>query len=239
MATFLELCNLVLPNLNEVLLTQATFGSASGFHNAVKNWVNEAIYDINQSEVEWPFNYNTTTQVLTAETNIYNYPNEVQWLDWQSFNLVRDDSLDVHAQHIDYLTYDEWNIYRRASDENNASGIRIPDAVFQMPNLQFGVTPIPDRAYTLSFDYYGHGSDLVAYNDVTAVPDRFKHVIADRALYYAYMFRDNYEAAVTADEKYQAGLKNMRTILINKYERINDTRVGMRGPGYLRVSKAF
>ena len=228
MATYLELVNLVLRQTNDVVLEQNTFAASRGFHASIKDAVNFAIRDINQSEIEWPFNYFTTEQVLTAEVNNYAFPVDIQWPDWESFHLEADGALDILAKHLTTMTYDEWQFNRRASDENNTTGIRIPIAVFKFPNDFFGVTPIPDRAYTISYDYYGFPAPLALYNDVTTIPDRFKFVITDGAMYYAYMFRDNMEQAQVAQDKFQAGIKNMRTLLINKYERVNDTRIGYK-----------
>lgn len=224
MTTYLDLCNKVLRQTNDVQLTQATFASASGLHAAVKDAVNFAIRDINQSEIEWPFNFTSTQQVLTPEQNIYTLANDVQWVDWESFHLERDDTLNVDPIHLNSMTFDEWNIYRRAYDEVNNTGIRIPEAVFQRPNMEWGVTPYPDRAYTISFVYYGFPSEISAYDDVPNIPSRFDRVVVDGALYYSYMFRDNLEQAQAVKGLFDRGIKEMRTILINKYQRVIDTR---------------
>ena len=40
-----------------------------------------------------------------------------------------------------------------------------------------------------------------------------------------YMFRDNTEAANVAMSQYMMGIKEMQTVLINKYQNVLDTRV--------------
>ncbi len=231
MATYLELCNHVLRQLNDIVLDSTTFGGARGFHASVKDAVNFAIRDINQSEIEWPFAYNTTTQALTAEINSYAFPATLQRVDWQSFHLALDAGLDIDARHLQVMPYDDWLYMRRAHDENNTTGIRIPEAIFKFPDERFGITPIPDRAYTIAYDYYGFSTALSEHGDITDIPDRFKWVIVEGAMHYAYMFRDNFEMADVAAEKFAAGVKHMRTLLINKYEHVNDTRTGY-GPSF-------
>ena len=122
--------------------------------------MNRAIRMINQEEVEWPFNYNSHTETLVAEQSTYAYPSDVQRVDWESFHLAEDDALEVDPKHLEAITYDEWNRYNRAEDERNNSGIRITDRVVQRPDLNWGVSPIPDRAYTISYDYYGFPTEL-------------------------------------------------------------------------------
>ena len=52
--------------------------------------------------------------------------------------------------------------------------------------------------------------------DVPTIPFRFKHVIVDGAMYHSYMFRDNLESATLSLRKFEDGLKQMRTLLVNE-----------------------
>jgi hypothetical protein len=45
-------------------------------------------------------------------------------------------------------------------------------------------------------------------------------------LYHAYMFRDNSQQAALAKQKFDFGIDHMRSILINRYTEVRDTRVG-------------
>ena len=58
--------------------------------------------------------------------------------------------------------------------------------------------------------------DLDLHDDVPSIPERFKHVIVDGAMHYAYLFRGNTQDALVAKEKFEEGIKNMRTTLINR-----------------------
>ena len=70
-----------------------------------------------------------------------------------------------------------------------------------------------------------HPADLLLYDDVPTVPEAFKHVIIDGAMYHAYMFRDNAQSAAMAEAKFKEGIKTLRSLLVNEYISVVDTRV--------------
>ena len=53
-STYLQLVNEVLRDMNEVELTSATFASSRGVQTTVKDYVNRAIADIINSDLNWP-----------------------------------------------------------------------------------------------------------------------------------------------------------------------------------------
>jgi hypothetical protein len=220
----MDACNLVLRQLNEVTFTSSTFGSATGFHAHVKDAINFALRDIAQREIEWPFALQTKTEVLVAEQNIYEFNSDFQQADWQTFHLELDNTLLVQPKNLGVVSYENWNYFTRGRDEANPVGTRIPEFVFKTNDDKWGVSPIPDRAYSISYDFWGFSTDLVDYDDVMVVPTRFRHVVADGALRYAYMFRDNTEQAQAAAASFERGLSQMRTLQGNRYIRVTDTR---------------
>ena len=58
-----------------------------------------------------------------------------------------------------------------------------------------------------------------------SVPDAFKHVVLDGALYHCFIFRDNSQQAAIAKAKFDEGIERMRTLLINRFVDVRDTRV--------------
>jgi hypothetical protein len=86
------------------------------------------------------------------------------------------------------------------------------------------MTPSPNQAYTVKYRYYINHADLVNALDITRIPDTYDHIIIDGALYQVYLFRDNAESAGLQLQIFQQGIKEMQSILINKYETIRDTR---------------
>ena len=101
----------------------------------------------------------------------------------------------------------------------------MPDYVFPSHGNGYGVSPSPDKAYTIKFRYFITHSNLQATTDQTRVPTIYDHVVIDGGMYHMYMFRDNTEAANVAMSQYMMGIKEMQTVLINKYQNVLDTRV--------------
>jgi hypothetical protein len=213
----MSLCNKVLRQLNEVELQQANFSSSGGFHASVRDAVNYAIKDINQSEHQWPFNHKSTTQVLTDGTQKYALPSDYKVIDWNTFYLEPDNNLNVKGRPLHLFQYDFWHLNLRASDEDRKGE---PEGVVFTQNDNFIVTPTPDKAYTISYEYWGNGSELVNHDDVPNIPQRFSNAIVEGALMWAYRFRDNYEQAETMEDQFGKTIAEMRTLLINKYTRV-------------------
>ena len=57
---------------------------------------------------------------------------------------------------------------------------------------------------------------MVNATDTTNIPERFRHIIVDGAMYHSYMFRSNMQATMAAKEKFDEGIKHMRSQLINR-----------------------
>lgn len=238
-STFLSLTNSVLRHFGEVELTSTTFASAQGFHAVAKDAVRDAIRTIQQTEYEWPFNFQTGTLSLTATTAtlghtlFYAYPTgtyNVEAIDWESFYLLRDDALDpeVPEKQVPAIEYDEWLKNYRAKDKNidyDDTSIRMPEKVFRTQDEKVGVTPPPDRAYKLGFNWWGYETDLSAYSDTTTVPSRFDHVIRQGAFARCYQHREDIANYNISNKRFQEGISKMRELLINQYKTLRDNRV--------------
>lgn len=223
---FLGLVNDVNRRLNEVELTSSNFASAKGFYSHAKDAVNSAIQDINQTQTEWPFNYQTQDDTLVVGQTRYPYPANTKLVDMDSFRVQFSASLNNTTEKLQLISYEEY-LQRYVDQEYNTdTSLRnLPRYVFRAPNLQYGVSPAPDQAYTLTYEYYLNTTDLSAYDDVPVIPEMYRHVIIDGAMYYAYMFRGNTQDAVVAKDKFMQGIKNMRIILINRYDYIRSTAI--------------
>ena len=87
------------------------------------------------------------------------------------------------------------------------------------------MVPPPNKAYTVVYEYYRTPVDLENYEDVPTIPERYAHVIVDGAMHYAYLFRGNTQDAMVAKEKFDEGIKNMRSTLINRYSYVSSTMI--------------
>ena len=102
----------------------------------------------------------------------------------------------------------------------------IPTHVFRRPDNTYGLWPFPNRAYTLSFDYYTHPSaDLSAFDDTTTIPDRFGFVITDGAIAYTYLYRSELPLYERSFALFNEGIKHMQTLLINRHDYVRSTYI--------------
>jgi hypothetical protein len=227
MATFLDLTNKVLRRLNEVTLTPATFANAVGFHAQAKDAVNASIKYIHMQRFEWPFMHRTGEQVLTIGENEYSFPADMKNVDWDTVYLKKDSVLGVTTKRLPSVDYDEWVQYHRDGDLDDAvEQYRPPEFVFRTQNGGFGISPMPNKAYTIGFEYFARPTDLNLDTDVTDIPDVYTPVIIDGGMYFAYLFRENHESAGMAKGNFDSGVKDMTRQLIKLPEYIRDTRAG-------------
>jgi hypothetical protein len=225
-ATYIDLCNQVLRRLNEVEVTPADFQSARGVQSLVKDAVRAAIATINQSEFEWPFNAAEHTQSLTEGRIDYDWPEFFKVVDWNSFQVIDTDNANSSKfYHLQYLERDDYyNLYRDADNNAGSKGRGRPQYCFPSHGNGFGVTPSPDKDYSVRFRYFLNYATLSLYDDETRVPSSFSSVIVDGALMHMYMFKDNVEAAQIARIIFLEGIKNLQTLYINNFEYITDHR---------------
>jgi len=225
-STYIDLCNKVLRRLNEVEIAQDDFANVRGVQALVKDAVKASVAQINQAEYEWPFNAAEHTQTLVQGQEEYTWPDYFKVSDWNTFQIIEDDSLNVGFKTLKAIDRDEWYKNHRDDDYTaGAAGRGVPDFVFPSHGNGFGVSPSPNAAYRVRFRYYQNYSDITAYNDVTRIPESFDTVIIDGALYHLYMFKDNVESAQVAFLAFERGIKNLQTLYINSYDYVRDTRI--------------
>ena len=94
--------------------------------------------------------------------------------------------------------------------------VTVPGSILPVPNALYILSPEPNKAYEVVYEYYTFPTDLSGATDTTNIPERFRHIIIDGAMYHAYMFRSNSQAATIAKQKFDEGIKHMRSQLINR-----------------------
>lgn len=253
--TYLQLCNRVLRRLNEVTLTSSSFGTAVGFQATVQDSINDALNDIYDAELNWPFLWAATTQTTSPYVQTYTLPTTYTEIDWNSFfrqnNLTA--QVPITALKLSFISYQDWQDNYKADESmiidywNNLANPTAtgqggtPDKVFQYQDkLHFGLSTVPDNPvgtnYSIYYEYYFKPTDLVNATDNTVIPDQWSKVLIDGAMYYATMFRDNPEESQLWQQKFMTGVVTMRTRLINKqdYMRSDQVDSGYQGVmGYI------
>lgn len=208
-------------------LTSSDFATAPGLYGQIKDAVNYAIRDLNQDEYEWPFNHTNQSQVLTPGTLRYPFPSDFKTCSMDTFRIARDNTLGNDTRWLKPLNYEDF-MHKYVDQEYNTTdtGIRdLPLNVTKTPSLEFMVAPSPDKAYTLWYEYYQIPNDLEAHDDVPTLPSSFAKTITDGAMYYTYLFKEDFEAADRSLQKFDRGIKQLRSLYINRQTYIKSTMI--------------
>lgn len=223
-ATFLKLTNRVLKAFNEVQLNEANFASAEGFYQEAKDDVVQAIFDIyTMEDIAWPFAWNTGTVTTTIGEQNYTKNVLATGVNWESFRIESNVVNNIFPDFIPSMPYQTYlaNYWQRDAEvRDNAGGYSKPTQVVRRPDNNIILTPVPDLVYTITYEYYKLPVALENPTDISSIPEEFSQVIIDKALHYAYMFRDNIEEASVAQDRYEKNVYKMRRILIPPFDNI-------------------
>ena len=241
MATYLNLTNELLRELNEVVLTSSNFSDAVGIQAHAQDCINRAYSDIVMAEPQWaflatgergatdPFYGNVYVETV-AGTRWYelkasssSITADYGSVDWDNFYLttigVSGASAPYTSQNLKFITTEEWKDHLRESeneDDANAQSWGEPKFVIRSPDARkFGVSPIPDKVYRVWFFAWDLPTALDAHGDTTVFPDVYTPVLMARARYHFHQFKDAPQQAAFALEDYKKGLKQMRSALMN------------------------
>ena len=142
----------------------------------------------------------------------------LKFVDYNNFRIERDTSVNIGtARRLEQITYNDYiDTYVDQENETDTSKGAATTNVFKTLDNSFGVVPMPDKAYTITYEYFNFPVDLNLFSDAPTIPERFKFVITDGAMYHAYMFRDNIEMGQLAFKKFEDGMKYMRKLLVNE-----------------------
>ena len=223
---FIGLVNDVCGRLNEVRLTTTNFATTTGYYTFVKEAVNSSIRHIQQEEFEWSWNHIEQDLTLVAGTSRESFPADAKTINMQSFRIKRNDTIGNGTQHLKEITYEEY--LEKYVDQEYDSGTAnrgMPRLVARAPSREFILIPEPDEAYELVYEYYTLGFDLEVDTDVPQIPEPYRHVIINGAMYYAYQFRNDAQMANMSLQMFEDGIKYLRSLHINRYKEVRDRRV--------------
>ena len=101
----------------------------------------------------------------------------------------------------------------------------VPRFIVRTLDNNFLLFPFPNRAYTLKFDYFAFPTDLSAQDSTTTIPARFDPVIIDGATAFVYQYRGETTQYQLNFSRFEQGIKNMQSLLVNKYEYVRSTMI--------------
>ena len=110
-STYLTLVNNVLRDMNEVELTSSNFTSSRGVQTTVKDYINRAISDILNSELNWPFTRAEGSVDAIAGKQLYSFASIASTLKYIDYD-------NVFLQPKDYIANGDFEIDGAASITN-------------------------------------------------------------------------------------------------------------------------
>ena len=245
--TYLDLCNTILRELNEVELTSTTFTSALGIQKFVKDTINRAYFDICNAEYKWnflsvgdPLNdyYGNAVIETVAGTRWYDLQsaqtllNQYSFIDYDNIVLTEEGvsgkTAPFEVFKLQPLSLSNWQrLYgvQEAKDKSDTQSYGIPRRVIRGPaNDKIGFSPIPDGVYKIYFYAYAQPTELTASTDTVVFPKQYTSVLLARARYYVHQFKDNMSQAQLSEVEFQKGLRTMREQLLEPFPVVMDDR---------------
>ena len=99
----------------------------------------------------------------------------------------------------------------------------VPQYVSRTPDNNFLLYPFPTKGFSLKYDFFSFPTDMSAHGDTTTVPDRFAAVIVDGATAFVYQYRGETNQYQLNFARFEQGIKNMQTLLVNRFEYVRST----------------
>jgi len=111
------------------------------------------------------------------------------------------------------------------------SGGGVPEFVVRTPDNNYLLYPFPQKSYTIKYDYFTFPTDMTAHGDTTTVPDRFAAIVIDGATAFVYQYRGETQQYQLNFGRFEQGIKNMQTLLINRFDYVRSTYIPQSGSG--------
>lgn len=229
-STYMDLTNRLLRRVNDVEITQSQFLGARGLQATAKDCILDTVRELNSSRIDWPFNAVEHSQNLVVGVEEYAWPADFTAADWESFQIQKDDTLDIKHKQLMPISREEWyHNYRDTDYDSGTDGKNIPDFCFPSHGNGWGVSPSPNQAYPIKFRYYKNPTDLVEYNDEVTIPSKFDYVIMAGALYHLNLFKENAEGVAIVKKQFDDGINDMSNLYLPNPLYVYDSRVNFGG----------
>ena len=101
----------------------------------------------------------------------------------------------------------------------------VPEHVIRTPDNNYLLYPFPNRSYSIKFDHFTFPTDMSAHDDTTSIPARFDAIIVDGATAFVYQYRGETQQYQLNMDRFEQGIKNMQSLLVNKYEYVRSTMI--------------
>ncbi len=166
-----------------------TVAVATGDAARIVQFVKEATTYIQNRWGDWRFLWGGLLDGVTS-SSVNTIPVPVGHYRWDRDRLFFDNRT------VCTVTWDEFQPYANMNEAG------YPTQFVIMPDSTIRMFPPPDQEYAYSFSWYKESPELVADNDQPLIPDRFRYVIINRALWLYAMYDDSAELAAKAETEF-------------------------------------
>ena len=101
----------------------------------------------------------------------------------------------------------------------------VPKFVIRANDNSYILYPFPNKSYSIKFDYYTYPTDMSDHDDTTSIPARFDSVIIDGATAFVYQYRGETQQYQINFARFEQGIKNMQTLLVNRFDYLRSTYI--------------
>lgn len=195
---FLELAQTVRQEVGISGTGPSTVVGQEGQLKVIVDFVAEADYQIQSLWHDWDFlwsQYSSTLSTGTREPAVGKPTDFGNW-DMRSFYLdyTSDDSTNLAP-----LSYVDWRADYRQGTATNST----PTYVVIQPDNNAIVDPPPDKAYTITADYWKTPTRMAANTDESAIPTQYHRIIVARAKAFWAEREEAPEILVASSAEYQ------------------------------------
>jgi hypothetical protein len=169
---FLELCQATRQELGISGTGPTSVAGQTGQNQMIVDWVREADLFVQRLHADWNFLWDQWTQALTVGTDTYDAPTDLSFWDLESFVIDRG-TVDAMGLYPDSYKSERDNITLREQ--------ATPVKFTILPNGKVRLYPPPDKAHTLSADYWKAPVEMSANTDESVIPEQYRRIVIVRA----------------------------------------------------------
>lgn len=174
--TFLELCQTVRQEVGISGTGPTTVLNQEGQLKVIVDFVIAADHQIQSMWHDWNFLWGQYSSTLSTGDRAPAVAKPTDFSNWDMRSFYLDYTSDDFT-HLEELSYVDWREdYRQGTATNN-----IPTYFVIQPDDNVFVDPPPDKAYTITADYWKTPTKLAANADISAIPVQYHRVIVARA----------------------------------------------------------
>ena len=129
----------------------------------------------------------------------------------------------ISARPLKHLSFDQYRYYsggrfKEIVQNNDPNSYGPPEYAYETQDGNFGLFPIPDRSYQVTYDYWAPLTALSAYSDTTAIPVQYEMYVVAYARYIALSLRSDPAFADRAKKEIETGIALMRRDLLHRQD---------------------